>query len=91
MFPPHIAGSKDGDKGSLRCRFFHASTALGLLTLDQAHHSHDGEPKFARRFNRLNGRSSGSADIIHNHYGRTFLTKALNTLPGTMLLFSFAD
>ena len=90
VFPPHIAGGEDGDKGSRRSGLLHAGAPASFLTLDQAHHSHDGESKFAGCFNRLNGGSSCGADIIHNHHWRTLLTKALNALPGTMLLLGFA-
>jgi len=90
VFPPHIAGREDGDKESWRSSLLHARTPTSFLTLDQAHDSLDGESEFARCFNRLNCGSSRGAHIIHNHHWRTFLAKALDALPGTMLLFSFA-
>src|SRR5437868_14760229 len=91
VLPPHIGGREDGNKRSWRGSLFHSGAASSFLALNQTHDSLDGESEFACRFNRLNCGSPGGANIIHNHYRCTLLAKALDTLPGTMLLFGFAD
>src|SRR5258708_6519062 len=90
VFRAYIAGGEYRDKRRRRGSLFHTRTALRLFALHQTHGSHYIEPKLASSFNRLDRRCSRSTDVVHNHHARALLAKALDALPGAMLLFGLA-
>src|SRR5579872_1185787 len=90
MLLPYIARSKDRHKRRRRGSLLHIRPSVRLFALHQAHHASDFESKFSGGFDRLNGRRSRGANIIHDHHSRRLAAEALDPLPRSMLLFSLA-
>src|SRR2546426_1074331 len=91
MLPPHFVCVKDCNKPCWRRSLLHACSSACFLALNQAHHTNNLETEIPRGFDCLNRRGSCRADIIHNHKARPFFPKALNSMPGTVLLVRLAD
>src|SRR5580704_9754749 len=75
VFRAHIASGEDGDERSLGRGPFYAGPSLGFLALHQAHRTDYLKPKFSRRFDGLNRRRTGGADIVDDHHFRALLAK----------------
>ncbi len=91
VFAADVIRGKQRYKRRRQRSFFYIRPASRFFPFHQAHHTHDFEAKFARRFDRLNRGRPRRANIIHNHHPRPFFPEAFDALPHAMLLFSFAD
>src|SRR3954466_12164050 len=90
VFLPYLACCKHRHKRRRRGSLLYIGPPVSFFAFHQAHHSRTLEAKFSRRFNRLNGRSPSSANIIDNHHSGSLAAEAFDSLPRAMLLFSLA-
>src|SRR5581483_11598092 len=91
MFRTYVIRSEHGNKSRWRRSLLHVDTATGFLPFNQAHYAHYFESEFAGSLNGLDGRTSGSTDIIHNHHARCFFAETFDPLTGAVLLLGFAN
>src|SRR5258706_9849542 len=91
VFGAHVAGGKDADERSRSSDAFDFRTPVGFLAFDETHGTDNLEAKFARGLNRLDGRSTRGAHVVHNHDLCSLSAKALYALSRTMLLFHFSN
>src|SRR5439155_25300316 len=91
MLLPDIGRGKDRNKWRRERPLLPARTASRLLPLHQPHLAPHFKTKFARRLNRLDGRRTRGANVIHDHYPRPFFLVTFDPPPGTVLLLRFAD
>ena len=86
MHFPHIIRGEDRHERRWRSSLLHVRTAVGFFALYQAHHTDHFESELARGFDGLNGRSSGGANVVHDHHARALFAKAFDPLAGAVLL-----
>src|SRR5215469_5031282 len=89
MFVANVIRLEDRNEWRWRGRLFDVGPASGFLSFDETHNADHHEPKIPRRFDRLNRRSTGGADVVNDHHAHALFSKPLNALTRSMLLFSF--
>src|ERR1039457_6241998 len=70
--------------------FLDVGATSRLFALHQAQHTGDLKSELTRRLNGLDGRSSRSADVIHDAHPRQLLPKPFNALAHAVRFLPFA-
>src|ERR1035441_10309957 len=86
MLFSHLIRRKNRDEVGGGGGFFYTGAAVGILALDQAHHTDHFEAEFAGHFDGLHGGGSGGANIVHDHHARALFAEAFDALAGAVLL-----
>ena len=90
VFGADVSCCKQAQEGCTLCRGLHRRPSAGLFALHDAHDSCDFHARLTRRFNGMDGGSSGRADIVDDHHRSALAAESLDSPPGAVRFFRFA-